>query len=571
MMVIHCRYLTGRVVAASDADRQQFQYPPDPARLFMALVAAAHEGHADEDEHAALAWLETLPPPQIVAPEVSPREVLTTFVPVNDKVADPSVRAKQPRFFPSAHVGDQPVRFVWPDVSATTDHADSLGRLLARVVRLGHSSSLIQMWLSEEDELDDGEHQVVTVRYQPDARGGHRFRVFRPGLIERLNADHNGPAVERYAELSLQIDHLKSIKKKKAAKALEAERQEAFPSGPPKTRRPVIRSIQNYRSDADTVAAASVAKSDFDPVVLVLAKMEGNTFDLVQTLALTGELRSTILSRLGDDAPAVITGHDQRDQPGQSNHIALVPLAHTGSAIRRQAYDPESRKFSRHPRSDARGTRVDGHVMGLGIVVPREMDDDVKAESLGELLVDADGLPSPIHLFGQGGDPHGGNHELEVALEQRPRPPVSLRAETWNGLGIESSPGGCRFWTTVTPIVLDRHPKTDPRKDRTAWRAEVAGIIERACGHIGLPPPVAIDLSRHGFVAGVPSAHRHKSERTGHFPLLSVADGKPHRLQIHALLEFDRPVVGPVLLGAGRFRGYGFCKPIEVTTTGFEA
>lgn len=31
----------------------------------------------------------------------------------------------------------------------------------------------------------------------------------------------------------------------------------------------------------------------------------------------------------------------------------------------------------------------------------------------------------------------------------------------------------------------------------------------------------------------------------------------------HAVLLFEREVRGPVLIGAGRFRGYGLCRPLS--------
>ena len=34
------------------------------------------------------------------------------------------------------------------------------------------------------------------------------------------------------------------------------------------------------------------------------------------------------------------------------------------------------------------------------------------------------------------------------------------------------------------------------------------------------------------------------------------------RQQVHVIIEFDVEVEGPVLLGAGRYRGYGLCKPL---------
>jgi CRISPR-associated protein Csb2 len=35
---------------------------------------------------------------------------------------------------------------------------------------------------------------------------------------------------------------------------------------------------------------------------------------------------------------------------------------------------------------------------------------------------------------------------------------------------------------------------------------------------------------------------------------------KPHT---HAVLIFDRPIGGPIFIGAGRYQGYGLCRPLE--------
>jgi CRISPR-associated protein Csb2 len=47
-----------------------------------------------------------------------------------------------------------------------------------------------------------------------------------------------------------------------------------------------------------------------------------------------------------------------------------------------------------------------------------------------------------------------------------------------------------------------------------------------------------------------------------HPPYPSVA-GRIRRVQVHVRLAFDRPVRGPVLLGAGRFRGLGLFRPVR--------
>jgi CRISPR-associated protein Csb2 len=50
----------------------------------------------------------------------------------------------------------------------------------------------------------------------------------------------------------------------------------------------------------------------------------------------------------------------------------------------------------------------------------------------------------------------------------------------------------------------------------------------------------------------------------GHgFPAFGNGNGKPPRPQVHAWLRFDQPVTGPVMLGAGRYRGYGLGKPLD--------
>ena len=54
----------------------------------------------------------------------------------------PEQRGKQGRFYPSVTPDDPRVRFLW-DVPASDDVAEPLDRLLRRVTRLGHSSSLV--------------------------------------------------------------------------------------------------------------------------------------------------------------------------------------------------------------------------------------------------------------------------------------------------------------------------------------------------------------------------------------------------------------------------------------------
>ena len=137
-----------------------------------------------------------------------------------------------------------------------------------------------------------------------------------------------------------------------------------------------------------------------------------------------------------------------------------------------------------------------------------------------------------------------------IVRETRESPPLALQARTW------TRPSRC--WATVTPIVLDRHPKADYVKDLRSWMEEVAEAIAESCHRQGLPEPFAIDVNKNSWHRGVPRAVPGK---TG-FPLMPVKPGQPARQQVHACLWFGCEVEGPVLLGAGRYRGYGLCKPL---------
>jgi CRISPR-associated protein Csb2 len=109
----------------------------------------------------------------------------------------------------------------------------------------------------------------------------------------------------------------------------------------------------------------------------------------------------------------------------------------------------------------------------------------------------------------------------------------------------------------VTPVVLDRFPKTNRNTDREGWETEVAGIVARACLHAGLPEPVQLDVDAASWQLGCPGA----SPGRGGFPAMPARPGKPSRFQVHVWLRFAQPVRGPVLVGAGRYLGYGLCKP----------
>ena len=107
------------------SDRPEF--PPHFGRVFMALAAAYFETRGNEEERAALEWLER-GSAIIKAGNGHPRsatgvpryEAVKTYVPVNDKLdagarTFPVPRSRQSRSFPTMRLDDP---FVSPEVES---------------------------------------------------------------------------------------------------------------------------------------------------------------------------------------------------------------------------------------------------------------------------------------------------------------------------------------------------------------------------------------------------------------------------------------------------------------------
>jgi CRISPR-associated protein Csb2 len=253
----------------------------------------------------------------------------------------------------------------------------------------------------------------------------------------------------------------------------------------------------------------------FDPALLVLCKLDGPGLGLESTLQVTKALRDTVLSSCPDPPPEWVSGHRQDGSPSERDHLAFLPLPHIGRE------------------------HADGHLLGLSLAVPREVGPEDRRRCLGPLLFDQRGHPREIELrMGRLG-------LWKLQLEEREMRPFALRPETWSAVPPAAA---ARRWATVTPIALDRHPKGADR-----WR-QIEASIRRGCRRIGLPEPEHVVVSPVSLFAGAPQGHS--------FPMLHRGGGEGRVQHTHAVLIFGEPVCGPVLVGAGRYRGYGLCRPL---------
>ncbi len=537
MLTLGIEYLTGYAVATSTGDRAVAEWPPHPGRVFMAMAAAYFESrpvsseteaiHSWQEEEEALHWLEKLEAPLIFGFEtIDRRDVVDVFVPPNDmgptkRTIIPAYRTnRQPRTFPKVRPHQSMLYLHWPEAEPSDTQRAALERICAKVIRIGHSSSLVRMWVSAETPVESSGWAPASTESGYSNPRLDRFRVAGPGCLDYLRDQYNGEAVERFYDFYTRIQSTKGKEQESVKAKFEAEFRTPWKVSltAPASRRPVLSMTQAYQRISNNQGEASPVSTVFDDHLLVLDKREGPSLGLESTWQLLTALHGAIEKHTAP-TPEWVNGHQPDGKPSEHPHLALIPLGFVGDE------------------------HADGHLLGVALAFPKSVSLQDRGKLVGGLLYDAKGLPRELKLtLGKLG-------LWSIGEELRPSPPLALRSQTWTG--------PAEIWASVSPVVLDRHPKTDPRKDRSAYLAEVAATITESCRRIGLPDPVEIDIDKTSWHRGAPRA---KPGPDG-FPLMPPRTGGPNRRQVHVWLRFDRPVLGPVLLGAGRYRGYGLCKP----------
>ena len=310
-------------------------------------------------------------------------------------------------------------------------------------------------------------------------------------------------------------DRARSPRERKRHIAALKARRDRFPGGPPAApQRPTPARWQGYDRPQEATAG-SVRHAVFDPRFVVLC-VKGRQVTLPATLNLTAALRGLLMRTCPTQPPPEwFSGHRHDGTPTSDPHLALIPLPFVGS---------------RH---------ADGRIMGMALVLPRGLDPLEAGRCLEPFLHDpTTGLPRIHPLFS------AQRLVCNVELEARERPPRSLDPDAWSRRARPS-----QVWASVTPVVLNRHFKG---KDRWLRAAE---NVKDACEHIGLPRPREVLLHPVSLIEGVPHARD--------FPQLARKSDGGRRSHNHAMLLFDEPVCGPVIVGAGRFRGYGLCRAVS--------
>ena len=567
MWSLRIEYVMGRCVATRYSDRDAPEWPPHPARVFSALVAAWADGDPPcPDERAALEWLQMLDPPEIVAGDAAVRPTVTHFVPVND----PSVVSSYDRAWKKVHDTGHRLDEAQASVEAALSAEDkaTIKRAQRELKKAKTASDRATKALAKRSRAAVAASDKAPKKSMETAVGllpGHRTR--QPRTFPSVTPDdpvvylswETAPdpqvrhALERLASRVSRIGHSSSLVACRLAE--DAPKPRWFPDdhgdlllrvpAPDQLRRleqaharhrevdPRVLPcrFQRYRLGA-TPLAQDIPASVFSPgdwiILRRVGQAHGDSLRPPSTRAvdLAHHLRAALMKHCDDPPPPLLSGHTPDGAPLERPHLAVVPLPFVAS---------------RH---------ADGSILGLALIFPRDVDSDERRQVLRGLgrwehhLRIADERTPTLRLT-LGRD---GVVELERVVWEEP-PLVNLRPETW------CLPA--KTWISVTPVALDRHPgRIFSRNPATAAaaRREAESTVADACVNIGLPRPKQVTLIPSVPVPGAAKARR--------FPPFPPEPGRTRRFRVHVEVTFDDQVRGPLLIGAGRYFGLGLMRPL---------
>jgi len=476
MLVLDIEWLMGVCYAARDPSDEAPDWPPQPDRMFSALVASWGARGCDATERAALEWLERQEPPLLKVCEARMRTSVVSYVPVNDKHNFEQVggRSRQARQFPSVRLDDEVrhLRVIWARAEVGA-HLPALQRLAADTSYIGHSASVVRCRFSDE-----------------------------AGEVSDAKAALRAPYQGRLAELeALFARHM-------------AGDERARPR--PSTRR-------------GEAPAQPEWASPFGREWIVLEHAGGDRPDLRAIAPVAKATRDALMSAWEGPIPEWLSGHAPDAAPSADPHLAVAPLANLGY------------NYS------------DGSLMGLALIPPhvlRHRWRDPSPAAWAEKQAFNAAL-ARLH--------RGDSADAAIELTLGAAGVWKLRnaaAYVQKSLRPARYCGAARIWSSATPVALDRHLKSEG-VDRLR---EAEDVIRKSCERLGLPPCV-VRAHKHAAIHGAPSAWPPGgAPRWQNWARPASLKARP---LVHASLEFEKPVRGPILLGAGRFFGLGLFLPWE--------
>lgn len=496
-------------------------WPPAPARLFQALVAAAAQPSLDS-ARAALKCLEKLDAPVIAAPrKVDGQPNFKLFVPNNDldayggdirRIA--KVRTATKKIKPRLFDASVPLIYIWR-FDGDDAHAKRIREIADGLYQLGRG---VDMAWADAEVLDDdaaAEAKLVEYRgviYRPsegkNSSGGTVLDCPEQGSLESLE--------DCYEANAKRFTHIRNEKGKTVRTEFANAPQPRFRlvtyNSPP------MRLLFDLRRTTD--AGSPFAPWPLKNAAALVLKLRDGAVDKLKKLNRAapfdeGTISKVLISRDATEADKAL-------------RVRIVPLPSIG-----------------HPHADRSIRRV---------LVEVPPDCPIRADDVAWAFA---GLVTASHgINAETGEITAQDYSIEQLVSADDDSQLKH-------YGISEDAISSRVWRSVTPLALPtarRRMDTAQVKERARngserqaeYRSAIHGVMQ-ALRHAGLRHRVVnVRVQREPFET--------KGERAEAF-----SDGtrfSRHQLW-HVEIEFVEPVSAMVVLGNGRYVGLGLMAPVR--------
>lgn len=554
MLAVEVELLGGAYRASAHDDRTRAEWPPHPARLFSAMVAAANlHGEMPAEDRAALTWLEQQGAPGLrvdASDRVGQREVKDVFVPINDVTMvgdlEADVRRAQAELDVLVAAAMPPEKT--DQKQLTKDRRDAQKSVEKERLKVEAAIAKLQR-VDDEPTASDVQRARALL---PDSRT-RQMRTFPVAIPEHPRVVFCWPeapsdairgALDRLLERVTSLGHSSSLVRCALTTTTEPTlvpndggavvlrvvgpgQLEALTRAHERHLGIDNRILPALRQRYDAARASDLSQRP----ATVWAPSDWVTFactDRVKLAATAGvslarALRAALIERADGDLPELLSGHAATGGPSERPHLAFIALPFVGRA------------------------HADGLIHGLALVLPRELTSGER-QRLVRLVAELE-LRSPDRSI----ELRTGNVRARIARVDA-SDKLTLTSAMW------TNPS--RAWATVTPIALDKNPGQlhsilrsagDAARQQRAYM-DASTTVARAAQRVGLPLPESVELSLTPTLEGVRDARD--------FASYPGVPGRTTRVLVHARLSFATAVRGPIILGAGRYHGLGLCQPV---------
>lgn len=500
-IAIEITFGTGRYVAADVTDRTNPEWPPHPARLFAALVEAWARYGSAPPHLGERAALEWLErqPPPTIFEPGGSPRPAVGLFVPVNNETGPSIEDRQ--------------RGVTKWWTLLPEERKRAPRNSAPSTLVGADGRVVFTW--PQSDPSDSDRQALGAVVGRVTRLGHSSSFVACRLVDDppdpVWISQNGSAGSAFSLRAAYPGMLDSLLARHESYRQTGLRNRPIPSA-------TVFYATALEATLDSPPCSGEADSEW-----ILFELERSTRQISSAKAalLAKALRGAVISHCSAPAPRLLVGKDPDGRPTSAPHALFLSLPFVG-----------------HHYSD-------GTVKGLAMLVPsgsdgRERRDTLRAVGAWQAA--------------------SGNGPLQLRLSSRAvlgmrlvpgfeRPDTTAMAQfRW------SRPS--RRWGSVTALALPRDAHKlrhgSPSDVRRAWRRAEEAVAE-ACGFAGLPEPATVSVGFDPPVKG--------GSHASNYPAF-VQNGRK-RLLLHAVVEFERAVAGPVVLGSGRFRGLGLMLPLD--------